>query len=227
MPDFWEQPEQVRRFADRPPDQRMVDLLEDVPETGAMRILDLGCAGGRNTVWLAERGFDVVAIDASKAMIRETRRRVRPYLGQADATRRVRIGQMDDPAIASDRLFDVVLAIGILHNARSSEEWQRTIGTLAAALKTAGLLLVSTFAVGSRLDGSALHASPSDPHVYKGAKAGPLYLVTQNELDEMLKDHGLLPARPTETVRRETESGIRVTCSGLYRKAPDDERRAD
>ena len=31
-------------------------------------VLDLGCAGGRNTVLLAERGFDVWAVDASDAV---------------------------------------------------------------------------------------------------------------------------------------------------------------
>ncbi|MDR7392424.1 MAG: class I SAM-dependent methyltransferase, partial [Armatimonadota bacterium] len=82
---FWERPEVVERFASRPPDDRMVALLSDAPR--ATRVLDLGCAAGRNTEWLAREGFDVYACDASQAMVAYTRKRLAPWLGEAEAER--------------------------------------------------------------------------------------------------------------------------------------------
>ncbi len=75
---FWDRLETVERFAVREPDHRLVRLADDVHHPGATRVLDLGCAGGRNTVLLAERGFDVWARDASGPMADPGRSEPRP-----------------------------------------------------------------------------------------------------------------------------------------------------
>ena len=49
-----------------------MELIEEYPDPSRVRVLDLGCAGGRNTVVLAERGFDLEALDASAAMVAKT-----------------------------------------------------------------------------------------------------------------------------------------------------------
>ena len=66
---FWEQPETVEWFATPGPDLRLLKLIRDSGRPHEVRVLDLGCGGGRNTTLLAERGFDVYAIDASPAMV--------------------------------------------------------------------------------------------------------------------------------------------------------------
>jgi SAM-dependent methyltransferase len=43
------------------------------------RLLDLGCGSGLDAVWFGRRGYRVVAVDHSPAMIRETERRVADY----------------------------------------------------------------------------------------------------------------------------------------------------
>jgi SAM-dependent methyltransferase len=42
------------------------------------RVLDLGCGTGEHARWLAERGFDVVAVDASKEMLEAAGREPMP-----------------------------------------------------------------------------------------------------------------------------------------------------
>ena len=37
--------------------------------------VDIGCGSGRDTAWLAQKGFDVVGVDASTGLIREARNR--------------------------------------------------------------------------------------------------------------------------------------------------------
>lgn len=44
------------------PDQALVDLAGDLP-IGS--VLDLGCGPGRNSIWLARRGWQVLGVDAS------------------------------------------------------------------------------------------------------------------------------------------------------------------
>ena len=94
--EFWESAEQVETFAARAPDRRLLALLDAFERPEATRVLDLGCAGGRNTVVLAERGFDFCAIDASLAMVNKTRQRVAATVGAIEAQRRVRVGRMED-----------------------------------------------------------------------------------------------------------------------------------
>src|SRR5260370_22762498 len=70
--DFWESPENVARFAAREPDVRLMGLVPGFPDPDVVRVLDLGCAGGRNPDFLARRGVDVCAVDASKAVVAGT-----------------------------------------------------------------------------------------------------------------------------------------------------------
>ncbi|HEY9229734.1 MAG TPA: class I SAM-dependent methyltransferase, partial [Gemmatimonadaceae bacterium] len=46
------------------------------PDPTAGDVLELGCGTGKNTVWLAERGRRVVAMDFSQGMLDVARRRV-------------------------------------------------------------------------------------------------------------------------------------------------------
>src|SRR5262249_40561030 len=90
-PPFWESPENVARFAAREPDVRLAELIPTYAKPRDVRVLDLGCAAGRNAVLLASKGFDVEAVDSSSAMVAKTRERLAPVLGEAEAERRVRV----------------------------------------------------------------------------------------------------------------------------------------
>ncbi len=216
---FWERPEVVERFASRPPDDRMVSLLLQAPRT--TRVLDLGCAAGRNTEWLAQKGFEVYACDASQAMVDYTRARLVPYLGDAEARRRVVRCRMDDLSCFPSYSFDLVVALGIYQQAQSVEEWHRAVAETARVLKSGGRLLVQHFAVGSRpwpdppreVEPFVFEATPPD---------GPprrFVLLDQATLDSWMARHGLLPEAPTRTTTRATEEGgFWHNLHGLYRK---------
>src|SRR6202162_5790551 len=145
MSSFWDSPENVGRSAAREPDVRLTELLREYAEPASVRVLDLGCAGGRNAVVLAGKGFDVEALDASPAMIAKTRERVAGILGPAEAARRVRVGRMDELSFAPDGRYDLVVALGLYHCAQSRAEWDRTLSETARGLKPGGKLLVSVF----------------------------------------------------------------------------------
>jgi len=215
---FWESPEAVKRFANRDPDVRLLGLLDEYVEPGRVRIVDLGCAAGRNTVVLAERGFDVLAVDTSVAMVERTRQRVGAILGGPEAERRVVGGSMDELGFLSDGSVDLVVALGVLHQAGSRIKWQRAVTEIGRALRDGGLLLSAVWSPRSRPDGQPLQEVADEEHVYIGFHSGRHFLLEADDLDSEMAQHGLMVAAPTEVVEVDTETGLRVTINGLYRR---------
>jgi len=217
-PGFWEQPDVVRMFAERAPDHRLVALVPRYADPSRVRVLDLGCAGGRNTVFLAERGFTVLARDLSAAMVEETHGRLARVLGVAGAEAAVRQGPMDDLAGIPDASIDLLVALGIYHAAGSREVWDRTLRESFRVAARGACILVSNFGPGHDPAGKGLTPVPGEPHVFEGFSAGRGYLLDAASLDAAMASHGFRTLAPTETVRRETEGGRRVTVNGLYQK---------
>jgi SAM-dependent methyltransferase len=215
---FWERREQVETFAARPADERLAALVGSFAHPAATRVLDLGCAGGRNAALLAEHGFDLWAIDASTAMVRHTRERVAAFLGGEEAARRVRIGRMDDLSAFDAATFELVVALGILHNARDRAEWDRTLSETARVLAPGGLLLVAVFSPGSDPAGCGVRPVAGEPHVYQGFESGRMFLLETGELDAELARFALEAVQPAQRVVTATEKGQRVTANGLYRR---------
>jgi len=217
--DFWESRENVARFAAREPDVRLMGLVRGFADPSVVRVLDLGCAGGRNADFLARRGFDVRAVDASEAMAAETRRRLASHLGDEQAKRRVRVGRMDNLDWAPDASFELVLALGIYHCAQSFPEWDRALSETARVLAPRGKLLVSVFTPETDLTGRGVTPVVGQPHLYEGFESGRSVLVDASTLDCELARHGLSPIVPTSVARPTVEIGRRVSANGLYVKA--------
>ena len=222
MPDsFWDSAEIVERFAAREPDVRLMELLGKYAEPSKTRVLDLGCAGGRNAVPLARGGFDLVALDSSPAMVEKTRERLAPILGPEEARRRVRAGRMNDLSFGADASFDLVVALGIYHCAQSRAEWDRALSETARVLKPGGRVLVSVFTPETDLDGRGFRPVPGEPDVYEGFESGGRHVLVDAEgLDRDMARFGLTPLEPTRTARPKLETGRRVSANGLYGKTP-------
>ncbi|HTO88267.1 MAG TPA: methyltransferase domain-containing protein [Thermoanaerobaculia bacterium] len=219
MSSFWDSPENIARFAAREPDVRLTELAREYADPATVRVLDLGCAAGRNAVFLAQAGFDVEAVDSSPAMVAKTRDRVAAILGAAEADRRVRVGLMDDLSFAADGTFDLVLALGVYHCAQSRAEWDRALRETARVLKPGGRLLVSVFTPETDLTGRGTHPVAGERDLYEGFDSGRHFLVDAARLDQELSRFGLHPLEPTRTARPRTEVGRRVSANGLYRKS--------
>jgi SAM-dependent methyltransferase len=215
---FWEDPDKVEEFAARPADHRLKALVESEPDPGRLRALDLGCAGGRNAVFLVEHGVDVEATDGSRGMVARTRERLSERLGPAEAARRVRQGPMHTLPWAEDAAYDLVVALGIYHNARSAEEWQAALAETSRVLKPGGRCLVSVFTPQTDLEGEGKTPVPGVPHLYERPGGRRLYLVDPATLDEDMARHGLEPIEPTVVAEGKVPRGRRVSANGLYRK---------
>jgi len=215
---FWEDAKQVKRFATREPDHRLQKLVKQYSRPQQIRALDLGCAGGRNTTFLCRLGFDVWAVDASLSMIRETKSRLKRFLSTEALRERIIYGEMSDLSWAADNFFDLVLALGIYHNAQSEGEFRTTLHETARVTTTGGLLLVANFSPGFAPEFQELKKIKNSEFVYEHSANGNMCLLTANELDAEMKAVGFYPLEKSETVTRESETGRRVTVNALYEK---------
>lgn len=216
---FWERPETVEEFVDRDPDHRLVELIARFDDPASTGVLDLGCAAGRNTVLLAREGFDVWAVDSSPAMVERTRQRLAGTLGPAEAERRVRVGRMEELGEFPDGRFDLVVGLGVYHQATGRASRERALAETSRVLAPGGLVLVAVFHPDSRPGGEPRPRVSEDDPIYAGFRSGDHWLVEPDELDREMARHGLHPDVPTETVRTETDRGVRMTVNAVYRKA--------
>lgn len=216
---FWDTPEMAARMGDRPPDRRLAALLDEDP--GIRRVLDVGCAGGRNAALLAERGLDVHAFDAAPTMVEATRARIAAILGEAEADRRVRRGRLEEPASwrpDGGAPFDLVVALGVLQDLPDEAATRRAIRLARGALRPGGRVLVANFGPRSRPADVPLEPVKGHPHVYLGFAKGErrMTLPDAATLDAWFAAEGLEAEVPTEAVRTATERGERVTLNGRY-----------
>jgi SAM-dependent methyltransferase len=151
-------------------------------------------------------------------MVAKTKERVALVMGEAEVAARVFVGSMDDLSKFATGTVDLVVALGVFHNARNRDQWDRTLAETARVLSVAGRLLVSNFSPRCDPDGNGMQPVEGEPDLYIGFGTERLFLLEAEGLDAEMWRYGLEPAEPTNTVTRETESGRRVTVNALYRK---------
>ncbi len=215
----WHDPETIEEFARRDTDHRLLQLIDAEQDAGSLAVLDLGCAAGRNTVYLANKGADIHAVDLSLPMVEATRERLAPILGAAEAERRVKQSAMDELSMFDDESFDLVVALGIYQQATTLPEWDRALAETARVLRKGGRLLVAVFAPGTDLTGEDGASVDGEPHVFVIREGMRAVLYSASELDAYLSKLGFAPLIATETVERPHDpAGNRITVNALYQK---------
>lgn len=114
-----------------------------------MRVLDAGCGGGRNLVYLLRNGFDVSGNDADGRAIAQVRELASALAPGAPTD--FRIEAIEDTTFP-DAAFDVVLASAVLHFARDEAHFGAMVTQLWRVLKPGGLFfarLASTIGIAS------------------------------------------------------------------------------
>jgi SAM-dependent methyltransferase len=216
---FWNDADQVETFAAREPDHRLVEILQNDPDARRLRVLDVGCAGGRNTEYLARAAVDVVACDLAPAMVERTRSRLIPLLGPEEARRHVHLAPMDALSFAAEGEFDLVIGLGVYQQAQSEEEFDRSLSESARVLRTGGRCLVATFAPGTGPIDAPPERVPGTRFLFGGFRFGNACLLSAEQLDAEFARHGLEPLIPSYTVEKQVDGRNRNTVNALYVKA--------
>lgn len=125
------------RHRERPPrDDPSPIVVDTVRNVAPGRALDLACGTGRNALWLARNGWDVVAIDGSVEAIRILRE------GAAGLPIDARVVDLEcQPLAFSDASFDLVAIIHFLHRPLFAEVRRlvTTGGLFVAETRTRGI----------------------------------------------------------------------------------------
>lgn len=103
-----------------------------------MRVLDAGCGGGRNLVYLLREGFDVSAIDGDSravARVRELASALAPSL-DSSAIQQGEVEHLPWP----DAHFDVVISSAVLHFARDDAHFEAMVREMWRVLAPGGML---------------------------------------------------------------------------------------
>src|SRR5665213_3328837 len=104
----------------------------------AMKVLDAGCGGGRNLVYLLREGCEVFGVDASVEAI-EHLRSVASTLAPNLPAENFRVETVEAMSF-SDQFVDVVLSNAVLHFAGDDAHFEAMVKSLWRVLRPGGLL---------------------------------------------------------------------------------------
>jgi SAM-dependent methyltransferase len=103
----------------------------------AARVLDAGCGGGRNLVYLLRAGYDVFATDADEPAIDAVRRLAAELAPDLPADR-FRAEPVERMSFA-DGFADVVISSAVLHFARDDAQFAAMVREMWRVLRPGGL----------------------------------------------------------------------------------------
>ena len=107
--------------------------------TPGMRILDAGCGGGRNLVYLLREGYEIFAADSNAdevEVVRSMARRLAPKPLPDSNFRVEAIGNLS----FDDACADVVICNAVLHFAQDDAQFENMLDDLWRVLKPGGML---------------------------------------------------------------------------------------
>jgi SAM-dependent methyltransferase len=103
-----------------------------------MRVVDAGCGGGRNLVYLLREGYDVFGVDLSAEAV-EYVRAVARELAPTLPAENFQVTAIEAMPFA-DGFADVVVCNSVLHFARSDAQFDAMVGAMWRVLRPGGLL---------------------------------------------------------------------------------------
>lgn len=171
---FWQRETTNILFQQKAPSKYITDLLDQF-DVSSMNCIDIGCGGGRYTMYLKDRGANVLAIDRYPQMIGDVKQKGINFV----------TAEMDKIPVR-DESYDLVLSIGVLHNAVTKEEYHRALSEIYRILARNGKVILSVFT--NDLITEDLYEYDCD--LYSTFNRLPMVLLAKDQLKSYLKQVG-------------------------------------
>jgi len=170
-------------YAPEEPSRLVVNLIPALEKKGAKRILDLGCGAGRNTLYLAEKGFEVHGIDVSETALKTTKKRLEKRKLKAELVK----GDMKALPY-SNSCFDAIICINAIYHQRRMQI-EKTISEIFRTLRKGGVFLANFHSKRSSRYGKGIKVEEDTFMDEFGPEKGILHhYVDKEELRKLFKD---------------------------------------
>lgn len=150
-------------------DENLVEVVEKGDFCPPAKVLDIGCGNGRNSIYLAKRGFDVEAVDFSETAIELAKEKA----VKAGVSVKFYCQSIFDFEYAA-KSFDAIYDSGCFHHIAPHRR-PDFLALVANALKTGGIFVMVCFAPGGGSDFS-------DMEVYQNQTTGGGLSFTEKSL---------------------------------------------
>lgn len=132
---FWNKKETSLEFTNRPASKYITNIIDEIITNNSnIKCLDIGCGGGRYSRYLKEKNINVVAIDKYSNMASSLKLDKIKFLNAC----------FDDIPLKNE-VCNMILSIGVIHNAITKEEYKKAIYEMHRLLQDDGYLIFSVF----------------------------------------------------------------------------------
>lgn len=180
----------------------IVEALSLLRKCGAHQFLDLGCGMGRNTIYLAKQGFDVIGIDVSKSALRKTK-----SWSKIDGITNVTVlcASMTHLPFVS-RAFNAIVSVSVIHHA-VKEDIEKVMEEIHEVLKDNGLFLANLLSIEDYRYGSGLKMEEGTFQVLEDFEEKQFeevhHFFSQEEIQTLLADFKRISIVPIQSGKEE------------------------
>ncbi len=169
---FWDKVETRNLFQEMKVSGYVTDEIDQLGIN--LKVLDIGCGGGRYSRYAKNKGNFVVALDKYSNMAKSLEKDNIPFIQ----------GVIDELPI-KDNSFDVILSIGVIHNAITVGEFEKAISEMYRVLRNNGKVILSVFTNDIITDDLTFVGNSK----YEINGRQPMILLSKDKINNLLKKY--------------------------------------
>lgn len=198
---FWNKVETRIQFQNRSVSKYITDEIDELDIN--LKVIDIGCGGGRYSRYVKQKGMFVIAIDKYSNMSSSLAKDNISFIQ----------GCIDNLPI-QDNMFDVILSIGVIHNAITLDEYEKAISEMYRILKLDGKVIFSAFTNDVITDDLTFIGNSR----YEINERQPMILLSKDEINSLFKKYGFKIIKNVDEHITDVGSGKRNVYTILLKK---------
>lgn len=173
---FWQDKKTAKDFTERPVSKYITDEIDNISKKNKIQnVIDVGCGGGRYSRYIKQKGMDITAVDKYKEMA---------YSLEEDNIKFLQANMDNIPV--NDEVYDLILSIGVIHNATTKKEFRKTINEFYRILKKDMYVILSVFTNDVITD----DLTYIEDDVYQLKNRPSMVLLSKEEINGIVKEIG-------------------------------------